>query len=98
MSKKKEVLVKWKTVETMTPNFPGGVILIKEDTSIELPLAIIPFPVGRHDNGMRKQQERAKLIAAAPELLEACYEALRHVCVEDSAYDMLCDAIKKATE
>ena len=50
---KKDSLVKWKTVETIAPNFPDGVIFIKEDTSVE------------------KQRERAKLIAAAPELLEA---------------------------
>lgn len=40
----------------------------------------------------------ARLIAAAPKLLEACYEALRYVCVEDGAYDMVCDAINKATK
>lgn len=94
----KEDFVKWKTVETMNPSFPDGVIFIKEDTSVEFPLAIVSFPIGGHVNGTKKQRERAKLIAAAPELLKACKEALRYVCVEEPAYDVLCNAIKKATE
>ena len=98
MSKTKEELVKWKTVETRTPSFPDGVIFIKEDTSIELPLAIVAFPLGGHEKGTKRQRERAKLIAAAPELLKACQEALKYVCIEEPAYDVLCDAIKKATE
>lgn len=95
---KKEDLVKWKTVETSTPGFPDGVIFIKEDTPVEFPLAIVAFPIGGHMNGTKRQRERAKLIAAAPELLRACQEALQYVCVEEPAYDTLCDAIKKATE
>lgn len=95
---KKENLVKWKTVETITPGYPDGVIFIKEDTSVEFPFAMVAFPLGGHENGTKKQRERAKLIAAAPELLKACQEALRYVCVEEPAYDVLCDAIKKATE
>lgn len=95
---KKEGFIKWKTVETTTPSFPDGAILIKEDTSIEFPLAIVGFPLGGHENGTKKQRKRAKLIAAAPELLEACQEALKYVCVEEPAYDVLCNAIKKATE
>nr|DAW90322.1 MAG TPA: hypothetical protein [Bacteriophage sp.] len=95
---KKDVLIKWKTVETITPHFPDGVIYVKEDTSTEYPLALVPFPLGRHKNGTKKQRENAKLIAAAPELLRACKEALKFVCVEEPAYDVLCDAIKKATE
>lgn len=67
----KENLVKWKTVETITPSFPDGVIFIKEDTSIEFPVSIVLFPVGGHKNGMERQRERAKLMAAAPELIEA---------------------------
>lgn len=94
---KKEDFIKWKTVETTTPGFPDGAILIKEDTSIEFPLAIVAFPLGGHENGTKKQRERARLIAAAPELLKACQEALKYVCVEEPAYDVLCDAIKKAT-
>lgn len=47
---------------------------------------------------LEKQEKYAKLLAAAPELLEACQEALQYVCVEEPAYDVLCDAIKKATE
>lgn len=95
---KKEKLVKWKTVETITPGYPDGVIFIKEDTFVEFPLAMLAFPLGGPENGTKKQRERAKLIAAAPELLKACQEALRYVCVEEPAYDVLCDAIKKATE
>lgn len=95
---KKDILIKWKTVETITPLFPDGVIYIKEDNSIEYPLALVPFPLGRHKNGTKKQKKNAKLIAAAPELLRACKEALRFVCIEEPAYDILCDAIKKATE
>lgn len=95
---KKEGFVKWKTVETTTPDFPDGAIFIKEDTSIEFPLAIVAFPLGGHENGTKKQRERAKLIAAAPELLKACQEALKYVSAEEPAYDVLCDAIKKATE
>ena len=65
---------------------------------IEFPLAIVGFPLGGHENGTKKQRKRAKLIAAAPELLKACQEALKYVSVEEPAYDVLCDAIKKATE
>ncbi len=50
-----EDLVKWKTVETVTPNYPDGVILIKEDTSVEFPLAMVAFPLGGHENGTKKQ-------------------------------------------
>lgn len=95
---KKEGFIKWKTVETITPDFPDGAIFIKEDTSIEFPLAIVAFPLGGHENGTKKQRERARLIAAAPELLKACQEALKYVSVEEPAYDVLCDAIKKATK
>lgn len=44
-----EDLVKWKTVETVTPNYPDGVIFIKEDTSVEFPLAMVAFPLGGHE-------------------------------------------------
>lgn len=67
---KKENLVKWKTVETITPSYPDGVIFIKEDTSVEFPVAMVAFPLGGHENGTKKQRERAKLIAAAPDMLE----------------------------
>lgn len=94
----KDNFVKWKTVETTTPNYPDGVIVIKEDTSIEFPLALVAFPIGGHKNGIKKQRDRAKLIAAAPELLNACKEALKCVCVEDPAHEVLCDAIRKVTK
>ena len=38
----------------------------------------------------------ARLIAAAPELLNACIEALKHVSVEEPAYHTLHAAIDKA--
>ncbi|MEQ3278546.1 hypothetical protein, partial [Bacteroides thetaiotaomicron] len=103
---KKENLVKWKTVEMITPGYPDGVILIKEDTPIEFPLAMVAFPLGGHENGTKKQRERAKLIAAAPELLKALQEMLeRFDYSEQSTYsfaakeiDAAKEAIKKATE
>lgn len=61
--------IKWKAVELSTPQYPDGAIIIKEDTEIEYPLAVVPFP-GKHENGTKMQRKRAKLIAAAPELLD----------------------------
>lgn len=55
---KKEILIKWKTVETITPDFPDGAIFIKEDTSIEFPLAIVAFPLGGDMRMERKSNER----------------------------------------
>ena len=103
---KKEDLVKWKTVETVTPSFPDGVIFIKEVTSVEFPLAIVAFPLGGHENGIKRQRERAKLIAAAPELLKALQGMLeRFDYNEQSIYsfaakeiDAAKKAINKATE
>lgn len=103
---KKETLVKWKTVETVTPNYPDGVIFIKEDTSVEFPLAMVAFPLGRHENGIKKQRERAKLIAAAPELLEALQRMLERFDYKDQPIysfaskeiDAAKAVIKKATE
>lgn len=98
--------VKWKTVETTTPNFPDGVIFIKEDTSVEFPVAIVAFPIGGHKNGTKKQRERAKLIAAAPELLEALQMIVERFDYNEQAiyafagteFDAAKAAIKKATE
>lgn len=103
---KTENLVKWKTVETITPGYPDGVIFIKEDTPIEFPLAMVAFPLGGHENGTKKQRERAKLIAAAPELLKALQAMLeRFDYNEQSTYsfaakeiDAAKAAIKKAIE
>lgn len=89
--------IKWKQVETITPSYPDGLIMIKEDTSLEFPLAIVPFPLGKHPKGTKKQRERANLISAAPALLDACLEAIKYICVEEPAYDLLVEAIKKAT-
>lgn len=103
---KKESLLKWKTVETITPCYPDGVIFIKEDTSVEFPLAIVTFPLGGHENGTKKQRERAKLIAAAPELLEALQGMLERFDYNDQPIysfatkeiDAAKAAIKKAIE
>ncbi len=62
--------IKWKTVETITPIYPDGVIMIKEDTEVECPIALVPFPMGTHKEGVKMQRERANLMTAAPELLE----------------------------
>lgn len=39
-----------------------------------------------------------KLIAAAPELFEACREALKYVDIEEPAFDIITKAINKATK
>lgn len=73
---------------------------IVEDDSTQFP--VCNFGLSSLDQQpktlLEKQEKYAKLLAAAPELLEACQEALQYVCVEEPAYDVLCDAIKKATE
>lgn len=73
---------------------------IVEDDSTQFP--VCNFGLSSLDQQpkalLEKQEKYAKLLAAAPELLEACQEALRYVCVEEPAYEVLCDAIKKATE
>lgn len=50
--------------------YPNGVIVIKEDTEAEFPIASVPFPMGFYREGIQRQRERARLMAAAPELLE----------------------------
>lgn len=50
--------------------YPDGVIFIKENTIAERPVAVIPFPLGKHPVGTKKQREYAKLLSSAPELLE----------------------------
>lgn len=47
---------------------------------------------------LKKQEEYAKLLAAAPELLNACQEVLRRVRVEEPVRGILCKAIIRATE
>lgn len=56
-------------------NYEWGAIKIKEDTDVEHPVAIVPFPIGRPEWGMELQRRYARLMAAAPELLE-CLEKL----------------------
>lgn len=90
--------IKWKMCECVSPTFPDGYIIIKEDTQIEYPIALVPYPLGKHKNGTIRQQKHAQLIAAAPELLRACKEALRYVTPEESAFDLLITAVRKADE
>lgn len=52
---RKEVLIKWKTVEEQTPLFPDGVIFIKEDTSIEYPWLLFLF----HRGDIRMERENS---------------------------------------
>lgn len=87
---------KWKGVRMNTPTFPDGAIMIKVDDNIERPVAIVPFPVGKHKKGTELQLRNASLIAAAPELLDACEDALSFFDVDDDVYNTLFDAIVKA--
>ena len=61
--------VNWKSTQCFNSLFPDGYLAIKEDTPVEFPLAVVPYPVGGHVAGTLRQQQRARLIAAAPELL-----------------------------
>ncbi len=98
--------IKWKTVEVINPLYPDGAILIKEETPEELPLAIVPFPLGGHKNGTERQRERAKLIVSAPELLDALQGMLERFNYDNQAIyffaakeiDAAKAAIKKAIE
>lgn len=63
--------VDWKIKQSISPLYSDGYLAIKEDTPTEFPLAIVPYPVGGHRAGILRQQQRARLIAAAPELLRA---------------------------
>lgn len=45
-------------------------VKIKEDTDVEFPVAVIPFPIGGRKGGLVRQNRYAKLLAATPELLE----------------------------
>lgn len=65
------------------PLYKDGVIMIKEDTSIEHPVAIVPFPLGRHEKGTEKQRQYARLLAAAPEILEKLNKLMEAVKVLD---------------
>lgn len=87
---------KWKGVQVYTPTFPDGAIMIKVDDSIERPVAIVPMPVGGHKNGTNIQRKNAALIAAAPELLDACEDVLPFFTQDDAEYDTLFDVIVKA--
>lgn len=45
-------------------------VKIKEDTDVMFPVAVIPFPIGGRKGGLIRQNRYAKLLSAAPELLE----------------------------
>lgn len=87
---------KWKGVSAYLPNFPDGAVMIKVDDNIERPVAVVPLPVGGHKRGTELQLRNASLIAAAPELLNACEDALPYFTEDDDAYDILFNAITKA--
>lgn len=87
---------KWKGVKSYIPTFPDGAIMIKVDDNIERPVAIVPLPVGGHKKGTELQLRNASLIAAAPELLDACEDAISFFDVDDDIYNTLFDAIVKA--
>lgn len=68
----KDKMIKYKTEETFRmASYPDGAIIIKEDTEAEFPVAVVPFPLGGHKTGTELQRRRARILAAAPELLEA---------------------------
>lgn len=73
---------------------------IVEDDSTQFPVCNFGLStLEQQPKALLEMQEKyAKLLAAAPELLEACQEALQYVCAEEPAYDVLVGAIKKATE
>ena len=56
-------------------------------------LALIPY----YDNENEEQKANAKLIAAAPDLLEACKRALELGLLDDLSGRMVNDAVKRAT-
>lgn len=67
---------------------------------------MVVFPIGRPELGIERQRKRAKLIAAAPELLEALQEMLERFDNNDQSIYSFADkeikaakaAIKKALE
>lgn len=80
--------------------------LHKRRHTCRIPLAMVAFPLGGHENGTKKQRERAKLMAAAPELLRALQGMLERFDYNDQAIysfatkeiDAAKAAIKKAIE
>lgn len=95
--KRKDLIAeKWKGVMVHTPIYPDGAIMIKVDDNIERPIAIIPLPVGGHKKGTELQFFNASLIAASPELLDACEDALSFFTPDDDIYNTLFDVIVKA--
>lgn len=74
MSNKKQ-FQKWFTYFDFIPPCPGskGQWQVKEDTDAQTPICAVPDPIGgeRDSDGLNpRQRANARLIAAAPELLE----------------------------
>ena len=79
--------------EAMRSNFR----IIEADSS-ESMVCNFPCALGVQSNALlNRQRKYATLLAAAPELLAACKEALRFVSPEEEAFDILHEAIGKAT-
>lgn len=74
--------------------FKDGAIVIKEDTDVERPVAIVPFPLDKHEGGVKKQRQYAKLLAAAPEILDKLNKLLEAVAPLDDT--LLKDFYKEA--
>lgn len=96
IKRKDSIVEKWKGVIVHTPTYPDGAIMIKVDDNIERPIAIVPLPVGGHEKGTELQFCNASLIAASPELLDACEDALSFFTPDDDIYNTLFDVIVKA--
>lgn len=72
MNKPIDEIKKLKTVEeNCCVRYEWGVIKIKEDAGVEHLVAVVPYPIGRPEWGVELQQRYARLMAAAPELLES---------------------------
>ena len=88
---------KWAQIElSTTPEYPDGVIHIKEDTRTQCPVGLLPLPLGKHPRGTERQRRNANLIVAASDLLHACRQVLTNG-FNDQSYNLLIEAVEKAT-
>ena len=92
---------KWKVESFNTPlnKIMQANFRVVEDDKNSFPICNLPCSTSKKQSEtlIEKQNEYATLIAAAPDLLAACKEALRFVTPEEEAYDTLNNAINKAT-